>query len=235
MPMLNVAGIPIEVRRKNIKNLHLYVKPPDGHVLVTAPLSMRDETIERFVRTKADWLTKHVARCQSRPRPETLAYQTGETLMVWGRPYPLLVRQGGKAAMALSGGAAVLTARPGSTAAQREKAVREWYRRMLKAEIERRLPAWEAATGLRATSWQTKAMSTRWGTCNPKTGKLWFNVRLAEKPPECLHYIILHELLHLTERGHNARFYGLMDRYMPGWRERKALLNGKITARSSEE
>lgn len=233
--MLNVAGIPIEVRRKRIKNLHLYVKPPDGHVLVTAPLSMSDATIERFVRTKADWLQKHVARCQSRPRPEKLAYQTGETLMVWGRPYALLVRHGGRASVALSGTTAVLTVRPASAAGQREKIVREWYRGMLKAEIERRMPAWETATGLRAKSWQTKAMSTRWGTCNPKTGKLWFNVHLAEKPPECLEYIIVHELLHLIERKHNARFYGLMDTYMPGWKTVRALLNGKIAARSPED
>ena len=222
--MLNVAGIPIEVRRKRIKNLHLYVKPPDGRVLVTAPLSMSDETIARFVRTKAEWLIKHVARCQSRPRPAKPVYQTGETLMVWGRPYNLLVRHGGRAAMALSGDTAVLTVRRNSTVAGRETFVREWYRGLLKAEIARRLPAWEAATGLRAGSFQTKAMTTRWGTCNPKTGKLWFNVHLAEKPPECLDYIILHELLHLAERKHNAHFYALLDRYMPEWRDVKALL-----------
>lgn len=223
--MLNIAGIPIEVRRKRIKNLHLYVKPPDGHVLVTAPLSMSDATIERFVHAKAEWLTKHVARCKSRPRPVRPVYQTGETLTVRGRPYNLKVLRGGRNAMALSGDTAVLTVRGNGTAAGRETFVREWYRGLLKAEIARRLPVWEAATGLKAKSWQTKAMTTRWGTCNPKTGKLWFNVRLAEKPPECLDYIILHELLHLKERKHNARFYGLLDIYMLEWREKKKKLN----------
>ena len=221
---LNIEGIPVEVRKKRIKNLHLYVKPPDGRALVTAPLSMSDAAIERFVRTKAAWLVKHVAKYEGRPQLAAMDYTTGETLVVWGREYRLLVRRGGRGAAALAGDTVVLTARSASTAAGREKIIREWYREQLKTEIARRLPAWETATGLRAASWQTKTMTTRWGTCNPKTGKLWFNVHLAEKPPECLDYIIVHELTHLVERGHNARFYGLLDRYMPGWRDVKTKL-----------
>jgi len=222
--MLDIAGIPVAVQRKRIKNLHLYVKPPDGRVLVTAPMQMDDETIARFVSSKADWLQKHVAKFAGRPAPAEARYETGETLLVWGRPYRLEVRPGGRYALALSGDTAVLTARKGSDAARRERYVYEWYRARLTAEIARRLPAWETATGLHATSFQIKRMSTRWGTCNVKTGKLWFSLHLAQKPIECLDYIILHELLHLKERGHNKRFYGLLDRYMPGWKARKAAL-----------
>ena len=219
--MLNIAGIPVEVIRKNIKHLHLYVKPPDGHALVTAPRLMSDAEITCFVQTKADWLTAHVAKYAARPQPVPHAYQTGETLYVWGRPCRLQTQPGGRAAVTLRGDTLVLTCRPQSTAEQREKLLREWYRAQLKAAIAARLPVWEAATGLRAKSWQTKAMTTRWGTCNTQTGKLWFAVQLAQKPPECLDYVVLHELLHLKERRHNARFYGLLDLYMPGWRERK--------------
>ena len=86
--MLNIAGIPIEIRRKPIKNLHLYVKPPEGRVLVTAPAAMSDAEIERFVSAKADWLTKHVAKFQNRPAPARREYATGETLPVWGPPLP---------------------------------------------------------------------------------------------------------------------------------------------------
>ena len=222
--MLTIEGIPIEVRRKRIKHLHLYVKPPDGHALVTAPLHMSDAMIERFVRTKADWLQSSVARFANRPQPAPLEYVSGETLMVWGEPVTLLLRHGGRNAVALMDDTLVLTARETATAAQREKILREWYRAQLIAEITRRLPRWEAATGLTPASWQTKAMHTRWGTCNVKTRKLWFAVRLAQKPPACLDYIILHELLHLVERKHNARFYGLLDQYMPEWREYKAKL-----------
>ena len=128
----------------------------------------------------------------------------------------------------LSGGKAILTVRKESTAQQREKFVREWYRELLKAEITRLLPKWEKVTGLKATGWQTKYMTTRWGTCNIKTGKIWLNLQLAKKTPECLEYIILHELIHLVEKTHNEKFISLMDKYMPMWREVKTTLNGQI-------
>jgi predicted metal-dependent hydrolase len=222
--MLEIAGIPVAVRRKRVKHLHLYVKPPDGHVLVTAPLLMSDADIARFVSSKSDWLQKHVAKFALRPAPVTMQYQTGETLWVFGKPYRLLAQHGGRYGLTLTGDTAILNARAASTAAQREKYVNEWKRAMLTAEIARRLPAWETVTNLRASGFQIKRMSTRWGTCNIKTGKLWFSLHLAEKPPECLDYILLHELLHLKERGHNKRFYGLLDFYMPGWKERKTAL-----------
>jgi predicted metal-dependent hydrolase len=231
MTVLTIEGIPVTVHRKKIKNLHLYVKPPDGRVLVTAPCHMSDEIIEQFVRGKTDWLTKHITRFENQPARAIPEYQTGEAIPVWGREYRLLVRHGGRNAVALAGDTVVLTARSESTAAQREKILREWYREQLKAEITRRLPAWETVTGLRATSWQTKHMTTRWGTCNVRTGKLWFNVQLAQKPPECLDYIILHEVLHLKERKHNAHFYGMLDLYMPGWKSINKRLNEKTDKR----
>lgn len=97
----------------------------------------------------------------------------------------------------------------------------------MKAEITKVLPKWEKITGLKAINWQTKYMTTRWGTCSTKTGKIWLNVQLAKKTPECLEYIILHELVHLIERHHNDRFVALMDEYMPMWKEVRATLNGQ--------
>jgi len=72
----------------------------------------------------------------------------------------------------------MLTVRKESTVEQRDAFVREWYRDKLKTEIIRLLPKWEETTGLKASGWQTKYMTTRWGTCNKKTGKIWFNLQL---------------------------------------------------------
>jgi predicted metal-dependent hydrolase len=223
--MLNISGIPIEVCKKRIKNMHLYVKPPNGKVTVSAPLNMKDETIERFVRTKASWIKKQVAKFDNQLRQSEREYVSGETLFVWGRQYYLRVEFGYKNSLILSGDKAILTIRKESTAVQREKFVREWYRDLLKSEITRLLPKWEKITGLSATSWQTKYMTTRWGTCNTNTGKIWLNLQLAKKTPECLEYVILHELVHLVERSHNDNFAALMDKYMPMWREIKTNLN----------
>lgn len=225
--MLNISGIPIEVCKKDIKNMHLYVKPPNGNVVVSAPLSMSDEAIERFARTKASWIKKQVAKFDNQPRQSKREYISGETLYVWGKQYYLRIEYGNKNSLVLAGEKAVLTVRKGSTSEQRENFTREWYRGLLKAEIARLLPKWEESTGLKATGWQTKYMTTCWGTCNTKKGKIWLNLQLAKKTPECLEYVILHELVHLVEKSHNERFVLLMDKYMPMWREVKASLNGQ--------
>jgi len=225
--MLNISGIPIEVCKKSIKNMHLYVKPPHGNVSVSAPLTMSDEAIERFVRTKVSWIKKQIGKFDNQPRQSEREYVSGETLYVWGKQYYLQTEYGNKNSLVLSGNKAVLTVRKESTAEQRENFVREWYRELLKTEITRLLPKWEKITGLKAAGWQTKYMTTRWGTCNTKTGRIWVNLQLAKKTPECLEYVILHELVHLVEKKHDERFVSLMDRHMPMWREIKTTLNGQ--------
>ncbi len=68
-------------------------------------------------------------------------------------------------------------------------------------------------------------MKTKWGSCNRETRHIWFNVELAKKPPECLEYIVVHEMTHYFERGHGHRFIELMDAELPEWRSRRASLN----------
>lgn len=225
--MLNVSGISIEVYKKDIKNLHLYVKPPNGNVMVSVPLAMSDEAIERFIRTKISWIKKQVAKFDGQPRQSKREHVSGETLFVWGKQYYLQTVYGNKNSLVLSGNKATLTVRKESTAEQRENFIREWYRKLLKAEIAKLLPKWETITDLKAAGWQTKYMTTRWGSCNIKTGKIWLNLQLAKKTPECLEYVILHELVHLVEKKHNELFISLMNKYMPTWREIKATLNGQ--------
>jgi predicted metal-dependent hydrolase len=225
--MLDISGIQIEVCRKKIKNMHLYVKPPNGNVTVSAPLSMSDEAIERFVRTKVSWIKKQVSNFDSQLRQSEREYISGETLYVWGKQYFMQTQYGNRNSLMLSGDKAVLTVRKESSTEQRENFIREWYRELLKVEVVRLLPKWEKITGLKVSSWQTKYMTTKWGTCNTKTGKIWINLQLAKKTPECLEYIILHELIHLLERNHNERFVSLMDKYMPMWREIKVTLNSQ--------
>jgi predicted metal-dependent hydrolase len=121
-----VSGIPIELCKKKIKNMHLYVKPPTGKVSVSAPLDMSDEAIERFVRTKVSWIKKQIIKFELQPRQSVREYVSGETLYVWGKQYFLQVEYGtGRNLLMLSGDKAVLTARKDSTAEQRDNFVKE--------------------------------------------------------------------------------------------------------------
>ncbi|MBQ3038180.1 MAG: M48 family metallopeptidase [Clostridia bacterium] len=224
-----INGITIEVVKKNIKNMHLYVRPPDGRVQVSAPKHLTDEAVLMFVRSKIGWIKKQQLKFENQPRQSQRQYVSGESFYVLGKQYYLQVEYSYKCnSLVLSGEKAILTVRKESTPKQREAYVREWYREILKAEIEKYLPEWEKKTGLYCNEWQTKYMVTRWGTCNANTGKLWFNLQLAKKTRECIEYIILHELAHLKVKNHGVEFVAIMDYYMPYWREIKRKLNEQI-------
>ena len=221
-----VSGIPIDVQKKNIKNMHLQVKPPDGHVVISAPLSVDDKAIEAYARTQLGFIKRSIAQFQDQSRASKRQYVSGETMYIWGKQYFLVFKPDNQRnSFEIQNQNIVLSMSAKSTVKQRDAYVKEEYRKILKEEIEKRLPKWEAQTGLKCDSWQTKYMVTKWGACSTDKKKLWFNLQLAQKPYACLDYIILHELTHLLTRKHDATFIARMDRYMPNWREVRKELN----------
>ena len=221
-----ISGIPIDVQKKNIKNMHLQVKPPDGHVVISAPLSVDDKAIEAYARTQLSFIKRSIAQFQNQPRASKRQYVSGETMYIWGKQYFLVFKPNNqKNSLEIQNQNIILSMSAKSTVKQRDAYVKEEYRKILKEEIEKRLPKWEVQTGLKCNSWQTKYMVTKWGACNTDKKKLWFNLQLAQKPYACLDYIILHELTHLLTRKHDATFIAHMDRYMPNWREVRKELN----------
>lgn len=221
-----IAGIDLHIEKKRIKRLYIRVTPPLGEVRVTAPLGLADADITAFIRSKLKWIQKQQQRFQNAPPQEPLNYLTGDTLLVFGRPYRLRIEQNTtQNALAMREDEIVLSFKRETTVQQRKAAVSEWYRQILKEQIADLLPKWEAITGLYSSAWQVKNMKTRWGTCNTQTKKIWLNLRLATKPLDCLEYVILHELAHLKVSNHGHDFIAIMDRYMPDWKTRKQSLN----------
>ena len=146
---IEISGIEIEVQKKNIKNLHLVVVPPNGKVRVSAPMHLSDDSIKMFVRTKLSWIKKQQDKFAKQPRQSEREYVSGETLYVFGQQYFLRVMYSYKGnSLILSGNEAILTVRKESTASQREAFVNEWYRELLKEQIAKLLPKWEEKTGL---------------------------------------------------------------------------------------
>ena len=98
------------------------------------------------------------------------------------------------------------------------------WREVVSACVPALIAAWEPIMGVRAGKVAYRNMTSRWGSCQPSTGRICINVRLALYPPECLEYVVVHELCHLLERGHGPRFHQLMDAFMPDWKQRRAKL-----------
>lgn len=227
-----VSNVEIDVIKKDIKNMHLYVLPPIGKVHISAPQNASDEAIRLFAISKIAWIKKQVEKYEKQPRQSEREYVSGESHYLWGRRYRLEVRYSNKAnSIDLKGNKILLTVREKSTQQQREKIINEWYRNELKNKIPTILEKWEQIMGVKADNWCVKNMKTRWGTCNAKDRRIWINLQLAKKPVDCLEYVVVHELVHLLEKNHTTIFVEYMDKYLPNWRVTKSELNSFIMDR----
>jgi len=224
---LEVGGIPVQVIRKSIKNLHLSVLPPDGQVRVSAPAQMTDDRVRAAVSTRLAWIKKQQSEFTSQPRQGERELVTGETLYLWGKRYRLEVIEGhGKHEVKRKNGdKLVMLVRPGTTTPNRQLVMREFYRQQVKERVNPLLTKWQKEVGVEVEDWGVKKMKTKWGSCSIDARRIWLNVDLAQKAPECLEYILVHELVHLLERHHNKRFKQFMDKFLPDWRIRRDRLN----------
>lgn len=224
---LTVEGMTVEVVRKAIRTLRLSVHPPDGRVRVAVPLTIDDETIRRLIRSKLDWIQRQRAKFAAQPSPAPPTMVSGESHDFLGQHYQLqVVAYDGPPRIRCNGTDVLeLFVRPETTTAQRQRVLDEWYRAQLRQRIPALLAQWQPIMGVMAAEWGIKKMKTRWGSCNIKARRVWFNLELAKKPVPCLEYVVVHELAHLLERNHGARFKAVMDRYLPDWRSRREKLN----------
>ena len=223
---MKIHDIEIEIIKRNIKNLHLSVLPPNGSVRISAPLSISDENIRLFAASKISWIRAQQNKFAEQLRHSEREFVSGETIYIFGKQYYLQLEYSSRANnFHLDGEKAILTVRKESTSEQRENYVNEVLRQYLKNEIKRLLPVWEQKTGLQCKRWIVKYMKTRWGTYSHRTGTISVNLQLAHKPLECLEFIIVHELGHVKHRNHGKGFIAYMDKHLPYWRETKNKLN----------
>lgn len=136
--------------------------------------------------------------------------------------------------VSLTGGHLILQVRPESTPEQRERVLNDWYREQLKSKLPEVIQKCEQVVGVHASEWKVKNMRTKWGTCNIDRKRIWINLQLAKKTPECLAYVVTHELVHLLERNHNEQFQKYMDTFFPEWRVVKETLNQQMLDYMSE-
>lgn len=224
---LTVAGIKVEIERKDIKNLHLGVYPPHGRVRVAVPLVVSDEAVRLAVIDKLGWIKRQRAKFAEQPRQSQREMVNGESHYFLGRRYRLrLHEEDAPPRVAIRGIASLdLFVRHGSDSKQREAVLLRWYRRQLKELIPPLLEKWQPELGVQVSAWGIKKMKTKWGSCNPSLGRVWLNLELAKAPEQCLEYIVVHELIHLLERHHNEGFTALLDKHLQQWRQYREILN----------
>jgi len=225
--VLEVRGVLVDVVRKDIANLHLGVYPPDGHVRVSAPLTVSDEAIRLAVIGKLAWIRRKREDFERQPRQAEREAVTGESHYFFGRRYRLrVVASNGRPHVVLRSKTILeLHVSPEATKTQRLRSLDRWYRDQLRVAAAPIIAKLEAELGVQASRWGIKRMKTKWGSCNLESKSIWINSELAKKPVECLEYLVAHELVHLLVPLHGDTFGQRMDRIIPNWRILRETLN----------
>lgn len=224
--VLDLGALRAEVTRKAIKHVHLSVLPPTGKVRVAAPQTMPLDTIRLFVVSKLGWIRTQQRKLQAQPRETPREFLNKESHYLWGKRYLLEVTHADAApAVSLSPRKLHLQVRPGTDQARCEEVLAAWYRQQVRDAVPALLAKWEPVLGVKANRVFVQRMKTQWGSCTPDSGYIRLNTDLAKKPPECLEYIVVHELVHLLEPSHNPRFASIMDLSMPHWQQMRRRLN----------
>lgn len=223
---IEVGGISVDVVFKKIKNVHLSVHPPTGRVRISAPTWMNLDTIRVYAISKIDWIRKHQEKFSQQERETRREYLDRESHYVWGKRYLLKVDEENRApSVELKHNQMILTVRPNSDVEKREAVVAAWYREQLKNTVMPLIAKWEPVLGVKVDQYFVQRMKSKWGSCNPQNRTIRLNTELAKKTPECLEYVVVHEMVHLLEPTHNSTFISLMDKFMPHWRHLRDELN----------
>jgi len=226
---ITVEGIPIEVTKKRVKHLRVVVYRSSGRVRISSPKWVGDQEVFRFAESKIQWIRKHLRAKKEVVNIPDQPINSGTKHHLWGESFELnIIEKNEPPAVVLNGGNTIdLIVRPGSNQQKKERVLREWYREQIKQEIPGLINKWEPVMGVSVHDWGVKKMKTRWGTCNVRAKRIWLSLDLAKRSPEFLEYIVVHEMTHILERLHSPRFYGLMDRFLPDWREIDQQLGGR--------
>ena len=184
--LLVISGMEIQVVRKNIKNLHLAVLPPDGKVRVAVPHPVTDERVRLAIISKLAWIRRQQADFSQQPRQTEREMINGESHYLWGRQYRLeVIEQVGKHRIETKGKSKLrLYVQPGTSAPNRLLVLNNWYREQLKLKVAELVEHWSPIIKRKPKACGIRKMKTKWGGCNIEAKRIWLNLELVKKPPD---------------------------------------------------
>jgi predicted metal-dependent hydrolase len=220
-----LAGIPFEVEYRNVKVMRLTVYPPDGRVRIAAPPGTTPEIMKKFASSKITWVEKYRERFRNHSK-FTGPLRNNSTVYLWGMPHKLeLIERNGNSKIVIDDGILKMYVRPFSPQAKKQEILDRWYRRILKEEALPVIKKWEAITGIRIHKLYVRKMKSHWGSCNRGKQTIRLNSELVKRSPDCLEYVIVHEMLHIIEKGHSKKFYRLLNKHFPEWKAIRKKMN----------
>ena len=232
--VLSLNGLKIKLQFKLVKNITLRIKET-GDIFLTAPIGMSVSEVQRFLESREQWLRQKLQQVlqeqlQQKQEPK---YSMGELpfdgqhVWLWGRRLPVhfLLSSKKHGTYEVQADAVNFYYRSELNNEAKCAFVEFFYKQELAGRGEQLLQVWEKKMGVHHTGLKVHRMKTRWGSCNVKTHHININLALYEKGPECLEYVVVHEMCHILEASHNKIFWGYVAQYFPDWKNVRARLN----------
>jgi predicted metal-dependent hydrolase len=223
---IHIGDLSIQVTKKDVKNVHLSVHPPDGRVTLVAPTATRLEVARAYAISKLSWIREQQWKLKNQARETPRQFIERESHYLWGRRYLLTVLYRDiKPCVTLDHKRITLMVRPGSDLRRRAEVIHAWHKSILHEFVPRLIKKWELKLEVKVANYFLQRMKTKWGSCNHKAGHIRLNTELVKKPKDLLEYVVVHEMVHLLEPTHSDRFIAILEEHYPTWREARAELN----------
>lgn len=224
--LIILGDLSVEVTRKDIKNVHLSVHPPDGRVSLSAPLNTRLEVARAYAISKLSWIRLQQEKLAKQSREKPREFVKRESHYLWGRRYLLdVIVEDVKPFVSLDHRRINLHVRPDTNKAKRALVIYEWQKGLLHDYIKILINKWEPILGVKVSEYFIQRMKTKWGSCNHRSKNIRLNTELVKKPKDLVEYVVVHEMVHLIVPTHSEKFMYHMNQYYPNWRESRIELN----------
>lgn len=221
---INYCGLRMEYdyTKKNIKNINIRITP-EGNISVSAPVGVPLNSVDSFVEQKAEWIFRKMADIEKRREnmPDGEIY-SGKNVFFLGKEYTLELEKGRKFEVERAGDRIIVYSRDG------DDNLKPKYINWL---IEQAKPVFEESLTrmlLLASEFKIERpeiyirnMTSRWGSCNRDKKRIGLNVQMIKADIRCIDQVVLHELAHFVSYDHSDRFYSILNKLMPDWKERK--------------
>ena len=246
--ILNFQGLEVNVQHKKIKRLYLKICYKNAEVILCAPINISENFIINFISEKLQWIKENQQKIINKKKTFDIEYVESDNIQFLGKNYQIKMQKFSKKPKiylinnqnminktyqensqldlfcnassldSVNNNQIVFDSINDLTKIQKIKLLENFYRHNLQEILQMIVKKWQEILQIKANFVGIKKMRTRYGSCNARQKNIWISLNLIHYPIECIEYVLLHEFLHFFEQNHGKKFYALMDKFMPNWR-----------------
>jgi hypothetical protein len=235
-----ISSLEFQIQRKKIKNINLRISAKNAEIFVSAPIRTSIADISKFLSSKIDWIhqKQHEVRERISSKKELkINYQDNDNLYFFGKKYQLRLnfikklvtekKSKKRGEVEIVEDNLVLNCFSEDDFQKRKTFIEKFYRQQLLQKSLEIIAKFELVIKVKVNQFGVKKMRTRYGSCNVRKARIWLSLDMAKRSSKLIELIIVHEMAHLIEANHSKKFYNLMDKFLPDWRNRDKILRLK--------